>query len=188
MCQLEDNGEQEAQKSVHQKKTEQCWASSQSSHWNQQIQGHVDGFRCPELHMVSELHAVRIIPAGNFLAAIGFKIQRKEPEQTGNQVQEPDIKMLIFVKWAMRLMRAHPEQSESVDILVRLVDIGKGVMIAIVLLCPVVAITTNEVEGHRHQAIDLARTAERFMCTVVHDIEPDQCCSYAMQCPGNVMH
>ena len=106
--------------------------------------------------MVSELHAVRIIPASNFLAAIGFKVQRKEPEQTGNQIQEPDVKMLILVKWAMRLMRAHPEQSECVDILICFIDIGKGVMVAIMLLCPVVTITTNEVEGHSHQAIEFA--------------------------------
>src|SRR5690606_40594782 len=52
----------------------------------------------------------------------GFVIQHKKPEQAGQRVQQPYIPVLKAVKPVTRLVRAHAEQAEGVNVFVHIID------------------------------------------------------------------
>src|SRR5690606_25162678 len=137
---------------------------------NQQVQR----FAEPEFGLIGQGRIFTERALADGAAEPGFVIQHKKPEQAGQRVQQPHIPVLKAVKPVTRLVRAHAEPAEGGNVFVDVVDVGEGVVIAVVLLRPVKAVAADQVETEGGQPVQAASAAERFVRASVHHVKTKQ--------------
>src|SRR5690606_31801620 len=100
------------------------------------------------------------------------------------RVQKPHVPVLKAMKPVTRLVRAHAEQAEGVNVFVHIIDVGEGVVVAVVLLRPVKAVAADQVETEGGQPVQAASAAERFVRAIVHHVKTKQGGGNAMGQPA----
>src|SRR5690606_19096726 len=143
---------------------------------NQQVQH----FAEPEFGLIGQGRIFTERALADGAAEQGFVIQHKKPEQAGQRVQQPHVPVLKAVKPVTRLVRAHAEQAEGVYVFVHIIDVGEGVVVAVVLLRPVKAVAADQVETEGGQPVQAASAAERFVRGIVQHVRTKQGGSNAM--------
>ena len=96
------------------------------------------------------------------------------PLDDHHPVQEPDVEMLPTVNPRERMIRRQSAEAREIDVGVIAHHVDERVMEHVVLPTPEIRAAADEVETHRHRAIDPTPLGECLVARVVHDVEADR--------------
>jgi hypothetical protein len=111
------------------------------------IKSYIQYLRDPKNEVFLQLQAPRLRVEGDLSADVFCEIVVKDPRDVGNTVEKHPIHMLKPVKPIPGLTLVETHKGFHIDIRIHPFDIGKGMVIDIVLDLPEVGISTQYIKG-----------------------------------------